>query len=291
MEQIMPRFRRSQRREKDAAAIVGSLSYLVPGDGKPCSYAFEPPEGVPWENCAYEWRPVPIEDGRHAPGKASLQREGFELWDAPTEVEDFLDEEEVRSVYYPECAELALAATGASRAYVFDHLVRRREADRPPLNFGRGSRGKVASANGRIHNDYTEASGRRRLELVVQDAHTRRHVRRFSIVNVWRSIRGPVLDTPLAVCDARTVHPSDLVSSEVRYRNRTGEIYFVAYSPRHRWTYYSAMDRHEALVFKQYDSQADVSRFTPHAAFDHPHTPADAPLRESIELRCLVTYD
>ena len=52
------------------------------------------------------------------------------------------------------------------------------------------------------------------------------------------------------------------------------------------------MDRHEALVFKQYDSQVSgVARFTPHAAFDHPDTLLDAPLRESIELRCLVIYE
>jgi hypothetical protein len=28
----------------------------------------------------------------------------------------------------------------------------------------------------------------------------------------------------------------------------------------------------------------------PHAAFEHPATPPDAELRESIELRCLVVY-
>ena len=51
------------------------------------------------------------------------------------------------------------------------------------------------------------------------------------------------------------------------------------------------MDRHEALVFKQYDSQmSGVSRFTPHVAFDLPCTPRDAPLRESIEVRVLVTF-
>ena len=51
------------------------------------------------------------------------------------------------------------------------------------------------------------------------------------------------------------------------------------------------MDRHEALVFKQYDSQlGGVARFVPHTAFDLPDIPADAPLRESIELRCLVVF-
>jgi hypothetical protein len=51
------------------------------------------------------------------------------------------------------------------------------------------------------------------------------------------------------------------------------------------------MDRHEALLFKQYDSRTEgVARFTPHAAFDLPEIPAGAPLRESIELRCLVVH-
>jgi len=46
-----------------------------------------------------------------------------------------------------------------------------------------------------------------------------------------------------------------------------------------------------ALVFKQYDSQVNgVAGFTPHSAFDLPDIPPDAPLRQSIEIRCLVTY-
>jgi hypothetical protein len=51
------------------------------------------------------------------------------------------------------------------------------------------------------------------------------------------------------------------------------------------------MTRDEALVFKQYDSLAAAPRYVPHAAFDHPQTPSDAPLRESIEVRCLVVFD
>ncbi|WP_307867214.1 CmcJ/NvfI family oxidoreductase [Variovorax sp. E3] len=127
---------------------------------------------------------------------------------------------------------------------------------------------------------------------MLPDADEAASVRRYCIVNIWRSIKGPVLDTPLAVCDARSVMARDLVNAEVRYPRRTGEIYLATHSPSHRWSYFSAMDRHEALVFKQYDSQlSGVSRYTPHAAFDHPDAPADAPLRESIEARCLVVFE
>jgi len=44
-------------------------------------------------------------------------------------------------------------------------------------------------------------------------------------------------------------------------------------------------------VFKQYDSEVSgVRRFTPHCAFDLPGILPDAPLRASIEIRCLVTH-
>jgi hypothetical protein len=83
----------------------------------------------------------------------------------------------------------------------------------------------------------------------------------------------------------------DLVVSDILYPDRSGEIYLVQQSSHHRWAYFSEMDSHEALVFKQYDSQVNgVGRFTPHSAFDLPDIAPDAPLRESIEIRCLVTY-
>lgn len=278
-----------------AITVLAGLNYLEPSALRPFSYTFEPPPGTPWESGHYALHRVPIADARNAATPSDIEREGFVLSDAPTAVRDFLDDAEVRAVYHREVAELALAVTGGTRAHVFDHLVRRREADRAALSFGRRAGDGRAAANGRIHNDYTEESGRRRLALVLEDtkeATALAAVRRYCIVNVWRSIKGPVLDTPLAVCDARSVMAKDLVSAEVRYPRRTGEIYLATHSPSHRWSYFSAMDRHEALVFKQYDSQlSGVSRYTPHAAFDHPEAPADAPLRESIEARCLVVFE
>jgi hypothetical protein len=217
----------------------------------------------------------------------STEREGFELREARSAVRDFRDDEAVKRLYYPEVARLALEATGARHAYVFDHQVRRREADRAPLTFGRHGDGRQPGAAGRVHNDYTDASARRRLAVLWRGSPHRR----FAILNVWRSIGGPVLDTPLAVCDARSVAPQDLVTSDVHYPGRSGEIHLVQHSPRHAWHYFPRMDRHEALVFKQYDSSEASARYVPHAAFDLSDIPPHAPLRESVEARCLVVYD
>ena len=271
-------------------AVTARLGYLQPTAERPYEYAYEPPAGTPWQNCEYDRRAMQITDARSFSAAPSVHREGFELWDAPSDVTDFDDEKAIVKIYYGEMAALACRVTGGARAYVFDHLVRKREAGRPALSFGRRGNNKKVASNGRVHNDYTEESGQRRMQHVLQG--TAAAVGRYSIVNIWRSIAGPIVDTPLGIIDARTVAAADLVTGEVRYAGRTGEIYLLTHSPRHRWSYYSAMVRHEALVFKQFDSQVSgVARYTPHAAFDLPDAPADAPLRESIELRCLVVYD
>lgn len=272
-------------------SVLAGIWYVAPGAEPLYNYMYEPPDGSPQHNCKYEVHTVRITDARGLSAAPSVHAAGFELWDAPSEVASFRDDEEIRNAYYEECADLACAVTGGKRSYVFDHQVRKREVGRPALTFGRHGDGSKPAAAGRIHNDYTEVSGRRRLALVLGDDKARA-VRRYCIVNIWRSVAGPILDTPLALCDSRSVTVSDLQPSEVRYRDRNGEIYLLSHSPRHQWFYYSRMDRHDALVFKQYDSQVSgVARYTPHAAFDLPNIPFDAPLRESIEVRCLVVMD
>ena len=57
----------------------------------------------------------------------------------------------------------------------------------------------------------------------------------FEIVNVWRPIRGPLRDAPLAVCDATSVAFADFVPSDLVYRDR------VRYNPTHRWFYVPEM--------------------------------------------------
>ena len=79
---------------------------------------------------------------------------------------------------------------------------------------------------------------------------------------------------------------------ERRYKDRTGEVYHIAHNPAHEWFYFPQMERHEALVFKVFDSDASKpSRFTAHSAFDDPGTPAGAPPRESIETRTFAFFD
>ena len=113
---------------------------------------------------------------------------------------------------------------------------------------------------------------------------------RFEIVNVWRPIRGPLRDAPLAVCDATTVAFTDFVPSDLVYRDRTGETYRVKYNPAHRWFYLPEMRVDKAILIKCYDSAEDKARFTAHSSFEDPTAPKDVLPRESIELRTLAFH-
>jgi hypothetical protein len=269
---------------------TGGLDYLHDSPVTPVNYMYPPPDGQPWENCSYRTHQVDIADARRLPETCSLDLHGFELRHAPSGISRFDDDEIVRTRYYPEVEAIARDVSGATRAICFDHQIRRRRHDERHLTFGRQS--AQPSAVGRVHNDYSEASGQRRLEMVIGDLRSRTQIRRHAVVNVWRPLMEPVLDAPLALCDARTVMAADLVAAEIRYPDRRGEIYVLKHAARHRWHHFPQMAMREVLVFKQYDSQiSGVSRFTPHAAFLDPAVPVDAPPRASIETRCLVIFE
>ena len=115
---------------------------------------------------------------------------------------------------------------------------------------------------------------------------------RFAIVNLWRTIAGPVHQSPLACCDASTLDPTDLIASERRARERIGELELVSWNPAHRWYYFPAMQPDEVLLIKTFDAATDGrARRSIHTAFDNPLAPTDAPPRESIESRPLVFFD
>src|ERR1700712_5896929 len=115
-------------------AVEAELNYLRAGEGRPVSYAFEPPPGVPWTSGALEPRRVTIRDARPlaAAGKLSLDKSGFERIDHRSALTDFSDDAAIRSLYYNESAQVLLKATGAEKVVVFDHTLRDSLSGSPP---------------------------------------------------------------------------------------------------------------------------------------------------------------
>jgi hypothetical protein len=142
-----------------------------------------------------------------------------------------------------------------------------------------------------VHNDYTEWSAPQRVRDVLPEEADELLKNRFAIIQVWRPIRNPVETFPLAICDAPTLSPKNLVISERRYPNRVGQTYAITYDPAHKWFWFPRMRREEALVFKVFDSlKVGRARWTAHTAFDDPTSPPHARPRESIEIRTLAFF-
>jgi len=261
-----------------AQNVTATLHYLKRGAEKPARYVTEPPPGVPRWNGIDDPHAVTIEDARGREAEFTLDRNGFALVKAPTAVRDFYSGDEVKRVYYPEVERLLLETLGASRVFVFDHNVR--NAGRPGM----------AEPSRRVHNDHTVNSAPRRVyDHMGEDAEELlKH--RFGVVNVWRPLRGPVLDSPLALCDARSFSDDDLIASDLVYSHVRGETSSVEFRPGHRWFYFSQMQPDEVVLIRVHDSADDGrARLSFHTSFENPLA-AGAPPRESIEVRTLVFF-
>jgi len=261
--------------------VVAPLNFLQPMTEKPYSYNYDPGPGVALRNTENEEHKVTVLDARGA--DLSLDHQGFVLLHHKTAATDLYDEAIIKSVYYPECERLMREATGAKRVVAFDHIVRNAAKSGP------GSLVKMPA--GRVHNDYTAWSAPQRVRDLMGDEAEELLKHRFAINNVWRPIAGPLLSSPLALCDAETLEDENLFASDLRYPDRTGEIYGVTYNPHQRWYYFPKMMPDEAVIIRCFDSaRSGAARFSAHGAFDDPETPANAPPRESIEVRTLVFF-
>lgn len=267
--------------------VEAELNYIAAGIECPRTYAFSPPpEGEPATTAVSESHRVTIRDLRARDAAATLDREGFELIRFETTVRDFDDEAQVRARLYPEVEHALAAATGASRVFIFDHTIRRRVTG--GVDRAAGAPRQPVS---RVHVDHTERSGPQRVRDLLPDEADALLRGRVQIINLWRPLVGPLRDFPLAVADARSVTPDDLVASDLVYQHRVGETYSVRYSPRHRWFYAPDMGPDEALLLKCFDTATDGrARFAPHTAFEDPTAGAGVRPRESIELRALVFH-
>jgi hypothetical protein len=265
--------------------VTAELNYSIDTGVKPLDESYGPGNVHSRKLGELDPRRVAIRNARPLAGQLALERNGFVRVDHTTRVTDFFDRPRIPAEYYPEVEALVAQVSGARRVIAFDHTVRsgaelvEREARQlqEPVRI--------------VHNDYTEWSGPQRVRDVLRDEADAVLRGRFAIIQVWRPIERAAERNPLAIADARSLLPGDLIASERRYPDRIGEIYRVAYNPDHAWFYFPRMRPDEALVFTVYDSARDGRpRFSAHTAFDDPTTPPGAPPRQSIETRAFALF-
>ena len=264
-------------------AVRAEIEFLAPGPGRPFIYAHETPTGAEPPSARFTSHTVEIRDVRGGE-PLRFEEHGATLGHWPTQVRRFNDDVHVRGRYYPESEAIIRAATGADRVVVFDHNVRRGGPEEPPA-----AGAYVGRPVHHAHTDYTPRSALQRLRLEL-GPRAEAGLARYLQVNLWRPIRGPVRDAPLALCDGASVAPQALRAVDLRYPERIGEIYYLMHEPGQRWHFAADMTVDEAWLFKNFDSApAGPGRAAPHSAFTDPRHPHEAP-RESIEVRALAIF-
>lgn len=270
--------------EPPRGSTKATLTFFAPpADGaQPFNYAGayqgNPPEGMPQKNYGEDTQEVTIRDIRGRESEFDMNERGFGVVQGISSQmtnADFNDDEKIEKTYYPEIEKLILEQVpAAERVMIFDHTVRRSDpnAYRAPVQ--------------RAHIDQTTKSANARVDHHMGSEAEALKSGRVRLINVWRPLNGPVVASPLAYADSRSVPDTDIVPVEHRYPDRTGETAGVKYTERGEWYYWSGMKNDERILLQCYDSK-DGAR-TPHTAFTHPETKAEWPGRESIEVRTLV---
>jgi hypothetical protein len=132
---------------------------------------------------------------------------------------------------------------------------------------------------------------------------------------VWRPLRHPVEDYPLAVCDGSTVPETSLVTADHVRKFYIGESLYPLHNESYRWYYLNRQTKDEVLLLKMFDNKEGVKArcmfaisfrwleiselglmfmlilyFTdcPHTSFKQSDVKEGAKPRESIEVRVLV---
>ncbi len=284
-----------------------------------------------WTGVEIEIRCQPVNDARklETGNQPTLDVQGFELHTRPPAIPRhfFLDHESVVRGYYPDCESLVREATGARRVAAFDHNVRSATGKNHKHRITNGQ--EVQGPARVVHGDYTLTSAPQRLRKLTKPPTANDTLRselgteaallgedeveaalvdgRYAIINVWRNIADePVATHPLALCDAASVAPEDLVVFEIHYSDRIGENYFSRPAERHNWFYWSALTHDEALLIKQWDSAGALARtqgesgdtpgpnntctFSFHTSFEDSIIPPESPIRWSIEVRCVALF-
>jgi hypothetical protein len=266
------------------AQIEATLNYIVDDGSKVFTIVASPGSTDTRSGGTPDPRLVAIHNGRSQANDFVLERHGFRFVRHDTKVADFYHEEQIRRVYYPEMEALIKAESGAKRVIVFDHTLRTADDE---LRESKQIREVVR----RVHNDYTEWSAPQRVRDILPDEAEQLLQRRFAIIQVWRPIKHPVETYPLAMADARTLSPQDMIVSERRAPGRIGQTYAIKYNSAHKWYWFPRMRREEAYVFKVFDSMKDGrARWTAHTAFVDPTSPPHARPRESIEIRTMAFF-
>jgi len=295
--------------EESVRSVQAQLNYLLPGTDLNRRFVSA---GVEVNTGKYGPFEMTIRDGRAIRDHFSLGSHGFTLLNAPTQVRDFGDTDEVEAKYHAEVERYVQAATGADFVHAMGWMIRtsgdvasrqKKRAEGEAYTHRAG----VQPPAGEVHVDTDPA----RQEKAAQRAYAKLRpdgpgYKRFLITSFWRSFSPPPQDCPLAVCDGRSVRDDEGTPNTLWVVDKIPDDLFAPmpvadadnpiaaaifrHNPDHRWWYFSNMVKDEALLFKFHDSSRIAPWRVPHTAFWDSSLPG-AQARESIECRSIAFFE
>lgn len=266
-------------------SVRAQMNYTADNGSPPDYYFYEPDPSVKRNPPGTDPREVEIFDGWPQVDRFSVDKEGFELKSFPAPFKRYDDENAVKTEFYDQVIDFVRRNTGAKRVVIFDHTIRKRmpadlkeqtTVNRPAVQL--------------VHADYTAKSAPQRVRDFLPNEADALLKNRVAFFNVWKPLYERVEELPLACCDASSHPDEDHLKMELKYKERTGEIFVSRYAPGHKWYYFPLMQADQALLLKTYDSDSSRARFMAHTAFEDPTSPPDAKKRESIEVRTMAFF-
>ncbi|RBR11786.1 uncharacterized protein FIESC28_08825 [Fusarium coffeatum] len=268
--------------------VKATLNFYNPptDNSAPFNFVDTPPKGQPQRNFTDNPQSTIIHDIRGHESEYTLDHDAFQvIQDVPPSQEaEFVDDDSIKSNYYPELEQLLLNnVAGSNRVFFFDHTIRRQDpnAARAPVT--------------RVHIDQTAEAVAQRVRRYFPDEADELLKRRYRLVNIWRPLtKRPLESFPLAVASSASVEDKDIVPVEHRYPDGyRGWTAAIHHNPDQKWYYLSGMKGSERLLLECFDSESlkpgsKIKGRVPHTAFEDSRTRPEAEGRESIEVRALV---
>ncbi|KAI4527203.1 hypothetical protein K525DRAFT_257220 [Schizophyllum commune Loenen D] len=231
---------------------------------------------------------VPMHDLRKEAKKPTLEDNGFTWVNLPFAELD--GPEGWQDRYAKFTCDYIKSITGAKEVRCINYQIRRRtpgDEDNVDANYDQAQEKALGMQPvPAVHVDINKERARTRLLAAFDGEH--QDAERVAIINVWRPLNGPVMDAPLALCDASTLDPSDMMWTTDKY----GGGYFIRHNENMRWMYVHDQLPDEALIFRQFDNTIPYGKAgcVPHTAFFDEERKNMGKPRSSIELRLALVY-
>jgi hypothetical protein len=192
-----------------APRVRSTVNYIAATPHRPRYHANDSSR----DTIVIDTRAVEVEDMRGSDDPPRLDREGFALIAHESAVADFRDRAAVAQIHPDEIRALLLEVSGADEVVISGPGI---------LRFGEKSALSGQLDNSKparfVHIDISDATA---AQFAARSGPRPEETpRRTCNYNVWRTFSPPPQDAPLALCDARTVAPDDLILADAVFDAR-----------------------------------------------------------------------